>query len=270
MKFATKKFAPGMSLEGGVLTIRHGGTVAITEAPNGDWHFVQGAKTWVISATDVDRITRIEVGGSTLLDLSAAALHNENIKITGQGSLNISGLTLTEASPGSGGVQSSHELKNVDFGSIQTTVNGTVRYYLIAKWDILDNQYVDQGYYSSANEAFVRLGLEYVSYLEAGGEPFNDFTAKASSSRSQLLHDNLLGNLNRGSIDSRNFPADLKAELLALVPDEYETRPVFSGDFSTYGGATHDGARAFDYDKGWSRPDYVDHNPDGRVDPRAS
>jgi hypothetical protein len=83
------------------------------------------------------------------------------------------------------------------------------------------------------------------------------------------MHDNLLGNIATVSIESRNFPAGLKAELIALVPDAYETRGVFSGEQGAVGGAAHDSVRAFDYDRGWERPDYVDRFF-GAVDGRAS
>jgi hypothetical protein len=208
------------------------------------------------------------VAKSTDLDISAAALHNETLKITGAGELNISGLTFTEAGNGRG-MESSHELKNVDFGRIETTVNGTVADLIKAKFEILDDQYIDQGYYSSANEAFVRLGLEYVAYLKAGGEPFTDFTAKGSASREQNLHDNLLGNLTRASIEDR-FSGQLEAELLSLVPPAYLDRAYFDGNFSNYGKAAHDAVRAFDYDMGWHRGDYIDRTTNGVVDGRAS
>jgi hypothetical protein len=268
MKDGSKNVAPGMKLEGGVLTIRHGGDVAITEDAAGNWVYAQGSKTFVISSQDVDKITQIVVGGDTRLDLSAGALHNEAVKITGAGSLNISGVAFTQSQNGAG-VEASHELKQVDFNAIKTTVNGSVADYLITKWEILDDQYLQQGYYSTINEAFVRLGIEYVQYLEAGGEPFTDFIAKGSATRSQLLHDNFLGNLTRAAIQDR-FSGDLEAELLDLVPDAYLDRPYFDGNLSNYGKAAHDAVRAFDYDMGWERPDWIDRDPDGRVDGRAS
>lgn len=268
MKNQSKNVAPGVKLSDGVLSVQHGGPVSIAENASGAWLIQQGAREFVISAAEVDTITQITVAKSTNLDISAAALHNEALKITGAGELNISGLSFTESANGQG-MESSHELKNIDFGRIETAVNGTVADLIKAKFEILDDQYVDQGYYSSANEAFVRLGLEYVAYLEAGGEPFTDFTAKGSASREQLLHDNLLGNLTRAAIEDR-FSGQLEAELLSLVPAAYLDRPYFDGNLSNYGKAAHDGARAFDYDKGWERPDYIDRNVDGTVDGRAS
>jgi hypothetical protein len=117
------------------------------------------------------------------------------------------------------------------------------------------------------NETFVRLGVEYAEYLAAGGAPLTDITAKFTADngdadtipqREQNMHDNLLGNLNLVSIQGRNFGSPLEQQLLALVPDEYESRPVYSGDQSARGGAAHDAVRAFDYDRGWAREDYLD------------
>jgi hypothetical protein len=84
------------------------------------------------------------------------------------------------------------------------------------------------------------------------------------------MHDNLLGNLEPASINDK-FGANpaLKAELLALIPDEYEARARYSGNESDRGGPAHDAVRAFDYDKGWDRPDYSDISYNGVVDPLA-
>jgi hypothetical protein len=72
-------------------------------------------------------------------------------------------------------------------------------------------------------------------------------------------------------LDSRfgSDPAKL-AELRLLVSDEYEARPWFSGEDGHVGGPAHDAVRAFDYDHGWHRPDYIEHTLNATVDIRAS
>jgi hypothetical protein len=158
-------------------------------------------------------------------------------------------------------------------------VNGSKEDTFKLLWDFLDDAYVaGANYYDiPLNEAFVRLGVKYVEYLAAGGDPLTDVIAKYAPDtnnngipqREQSMHDNLLGNLSLVSIEGRNFPAALKQELLALVPNEYESRPVYSGNESDRGGAAHDAVRAFDYDRGWDRPDYLDVSYNGVVHPLA-
>jgi hypothetical protein len=159
----------------------------------------------------------------------------------------------------------------------RVTVNGSKIDAIKLVWDYLDGAYTQSGYYNAfVNEAFIRLGLEYVEYLDAGGEPLIDAIGKyvadndadSIPQRSQSLHDNLLGNLAKVSIESRNFSDALEAELLALVPDTYEARGVFSGEESAIGSDDHLSALAFDYDKGWDRPDYI-FKSFGAVDARA-
>lgn len=158
-------------------------------------------------------------------------------------------------------------------------INGSRADTFKVLWDYLDDAYVaGNNYYNHPlNETFVRLGVEYVEYLENGGEPLTFVTAKFQADndadgipqREQSMHDNLLGNLSEASILGRNFGQPLESQLLSLVPDEYEDRPWYSGNESDRGGPAHDAVRAFDYDKGWNRPDYVDADLDGLVDPLA-
>ena len=157
-------------------------------------------------------------------------------------------------------------------------INGSKADTFKLLWDYLDDAYVaGNNYYNiPLNETFVRLGVEYVEYLEAGGEPLTFVTAKYAvdtnnngiPQREQSMHDNLLGNLNGAAIRDR-FSGDLEAELLALVPDDYEARPYYDGNEPRVGGAVHDAIRAFDYDRGWDRPDYLDRSYNAFADPLA-
>ena len=161
------------------------------------------------------------------------------------------------------------------------TVNGSTTDAFKLIWDFLDDPYVAGGeYYNTLlNASFARLGIEYAKYLDAGGAPLTDVVAKyvaddnddgSVPQRYQSMHDNLLGNITTASIEGRNFPDALEAELLALVPAGYGTRAVYSGNQSDVGGAAHDGVRRFDYDRGWDREDYVERNYDGIVHATAS
>jgi hypothetical protein len=201
----------------------------------------------------------------------------------------ISGVTFREAGP-AGGFEPNHKMDDLigrlieEHGVAWTArnliVNGSQADTFKVLWDYLDDAYVaGQNYYNlPLNETFVRLGVEYARYLDAGGRPLTNVTAKFTADngdadtipqREQSMHDNLLGNLAKVSIQDRNFGAELEAELLALVPDAYESRAVYSGDQGARGGAAHDAVRAFDYDRGWDRPDYLDRSYDALIDPLA-
>lgn len=170
--------------------------------------------------------------------------------------------------------------RGLDWAFENLSVNGSDADLFRLLWEYLDDQYVaGANYYAlPLNETFVRLGVKYVEYLEAGGEPLTFDTAKFDvdtnsngiPQREQSMHDNLLGNLTEGALNDR-FSGDpvLLAELKALIPDEYESRPYYDGNEARVGGSAHDAVRAFDYDHGWDRPDYLDTNVNGVVDPLA-
>jgi hypothetical protein len=261
-----------VSIENGVVSFLLNTAYSFEYQPKGGVKIVAAdGPTTVLSASEFAALTTLNITPGLEVDLTGAAASL---------ALNLTGVTFTEAGPGgpfeAGGgydlllgnlIQSKGIVAVVD----QLMVNGNKGDVFKLLWDFLDDPYVADGdYYNTpVNQSFVRLGVEYAKYLEGGGEPLTDVTAKFGPARDQSLHDNLLGNLNLGSVESRNFPPAVKAELLGLIPDEYETRPVFSGNLSDVGGAAHDSVRAFDYDKGWARPDYVDRFF-GKVDPSAS
>ena len=203
------------------------------------------------------------------------------------GAAHVDGVTFTEADEAADSkFEISHNLNpliaemieagGIDHALANLVVNGSTADTIKVLWDYLDDFYVNGIQF---NEAFVRLGVAYVDYLEAGGTPFTDITAKYAADdadanlipeREQSMHDNLLGNLTAGAINVR-FGGDpaLKAELLSLIPDEYEARLLYEGLESQVGGPRHDNVRQFDYDHGWNRPDYVEQDFDALVDPLA-
>jgi hypothetical protein len=223
------------------------------------------------------------------LHIQAGLLNGDTV--TGSGYLNIKGLSFTEASA-SGPFEVSH---NVDaaLGSLISTqgiehvmshlrVNGSERSAFMAVWDYLDDQYVAGGNYYNLplNETFARLGIEYAEWLDEGHRPLSFVTAKFQADsptdgnnlpdRDQSMHDNLLGNISTASIQDRNFPAALEAELIASAPPGYGNRPWYGGYDYQMGGERHDAVRAFDYDRGWDRPDWTDRDYNAVIDPAAS
>ena len=146
-------------------------------------------------------------------------------------------------------------------------VNGSTADTFRAIWDYLDDAYVAFGPNDPGiNELFVNLGVEYVDYLADGGTPLTFDTVKFSEgSRDQNMHDNILGNINSGSLDARGLLVDYGS----LIPQEYLDRAIYSGNASAEGGPAHDAVRAFDYDKGWDREDYIETFL-GTVDDRAT
>jgi hypothetical protein len=248
-------------------------------------------KTTLLSAAEWLKVTKLDLGNGASLSLTVDQLGGR--AVGGDGRLNIDGVSFIEAddSPlngaGVGNLETSHNLNDV-LGALfaengvaatlgQLTINGSMADTLKAAWDYLDDAYVaGNNYYNlPLNESFVRLGAVYTDYLAGGGEPLTDVVAKYAENASgaftrlQSMHDNLLGNLNADVIADR-FPQPLRGELLGLVPDAYEARPVFDGNAASYGNARHDAVRAFDYDRGWDRPDYIDRSYNSLIDPLAS
>lgn len=269
----------------GVLSFTQEGDYSFNYLNNKVQILLEDGQTTNLSTSQYDGIKKLSIGAGAKVTISAVELVGLEILGT-TGSLNITGLTFSEAGP-DGSFETSVNLDTV-LGSmianrgIAATVaalgGGADAFKML--WDYLDDAYVaGNNYYDlPLNENFVRLGVEYARYLDAGGEPLIDVIGKYAADtdgdgipqRSQSLHDNLLGNLDTATVNDR-FGANptLLAELKALIPDAYEVRGVFSGNQSDLGGAGHDSVRAFDYDRGWNRPDYIEH-AFGKVDALAS
>jgi hypothetical protein len=264
-----------VKVSGSTLHFAQAGSYTIEYLASGNVQIkLDGGKATVIKAADYAAVTSFTFAPGATLDSG----------------LQVNGVTFTEAGPG-GPFEANHNLNDligrlVSENGIAWTVdnlviNGSRADTIKVLWDYLDDGYTaGNNYYNvPLNEAFVRLGVKYAEYLAGGGTPFTDVTAKYTADsagdadtipqRDQSMHDNLLGNLSLVSIQGRSFPAALTQELLALVPDEYESRPVYSGDQSARGGAAHDAVRAFDYDRGWAREDYLDVSYNAVVEPSA-
>lgn len=254
----------------------------------------EGGQATNLSEDDYNSITALDIQSAAHVTLAASELiaHPNALTLANlEGTLDITGVEFNEAGP-SGGFEPSTgtDLDSLigsaidahDAGQVaaRLTVDGSKAEAFQLLWDYLDDAYVDgNNYYDlDLNENFVRLGVEYVNYLEAGGDPLTDVMAKFTADggedadlhpeRAQSMHDNLLGNLWGPALEDR-FDDPQKAELLALIPDEYEARPYFDGNDGSLSDPFHDGARAFDYEKGWDRPDYIETTLNGTVDGRA-
>lgn len=236
-----------------------------------------GFSSSTINAADVEKITISS--GAKLHTLGTGPLNGAtNLKeISGAGTLDVQGVTfknadgkLTDAKARFEPSPSLDDVYSKVAAGTGFTVNGNEADTIKGIWDVLDDRYGVAGYNNGEiNSDFINLGLRYVDFLAKGGTPFTDLVAKADGTgRSQSMHDNLLGNLNKVSVESR-FTGTEKDAFLARIPDEYENRPVYDGNTGSVGGANHDGARAFDYAKGWERPDYLDKAMSGKIDASA-
>ena len=125
---------------------------------------------------------------------------------------------------------------------------------IAAFWDSFDDQYSYGN--TPINTAFVLLGVEYASYVKAGGSPLLDVTAKYTADgvdsgtapdRLQSMHDNLLGNLAMSSLSDRGL--DSLSGLVSAVDPDLLTRAVYSGN-ETDGGLA--AARAWDMANGFA------------------
>lgn len=261
---------------GNTLHFAQSGVYTIEYLPSGNVKIkVDGQHAFVMKPSEYAAITNFTFAGGASLD----------------GPIQVNGVTFHEADA-SGPFEINYNL-NALIGEMISThgidhtldnliINGSTADTFKVLWDYLDDAYVAGGnpLNLALNETFVRLGVRYVDYIENGGTPFTDVTAKFTADsgadadlipeREQSMHDNFLGNLTIGAINARfSGDPDLKAELLALIPDEYEARLLYEGLDTQVGGVRHDNVRAFDYDKGWDRPDYADSDLNGLVDPLA-
>lgn len=246
--------------------------------------YLEGGETTNITDSAFERFNVYNFGETGAHLTISADLIGSGETTDGDGYINITGVTFREADENGGNF-------TADQTNIYALVNDLIddhphdMAYVIERlsinagktdafkvvWDVLDARYQQQDYYNGlTNEQFVRLGVEYIKYLEAGGEPLTFIVAKYTADggdpgeiadRLQSMHDNLLGNATTYNIENRGFGPetvnDLK-DLLATVPAEYADRAIYSGNESALSGAEHDGVRVFDYAQGFDRPDYVE------------
>lgn len=260
-------------ITGDTITFNQAGSYTIEYLPSGQVKFkLDGGQATVITGAEYAALTHFAFAPGASLDSA----------------IRINGITFHQADA-SGPFEISQNLDALigklvaDHGIAWTAsnlvINGSQADTFKVLWDYLDDAYVaGNNYYNlPLNETFARLGVEYIHYLQAGGAPLTFVMAKFAADtdndgipqRAQSMHDNLLGNVNINSIHDRNYGPVIEQQLLSLVPQEYQNRPYYDGNEQHLGGAAHDAIRAFDYDHGWTRPDYLDITYDGVVDPLA-
>ncbi|MFC1456664.1 hypothetical protein ACETIH_08050 [Microvirga arabica] len=264
-----------VTLANGVLTFNNSGDYSFETLANGrvKIYFADGATT-VLTKDEWASVKTFDIKDANAnVTMAASYLDGKSYAFKGAGDLDVTGVTISEAVPGTG-VSQNVNLDRINFGSVLDTVNGSKADYFKLMWDAYDEVYSTGSYYNTQiNVAFIKLGVEYLEYLKAGGEPLTEFTGKSSATRDQSVHDNLLGNFNPVDFDSR-FPvgtqerADLLARIEATGNSGIFQRGVFSGNSGDVGGASHDKVRAYDYDQGWERPDWTD-SYFGMADERA-
>jgi hypothetical protein len=291
------------------------GTLHFTAA--GSYHFqidgqqlvvTLGGRQAAFNLLDLSGVHTVQLDAGAVVDVDAQLLATglPVHAVTGQGTINLTGVTFTEASAG-GPAGANVDLAGILIGDgVHLEVNGTEGDAIIAKWEALDHLYTylaalpngnlalfnndtanGHGYGDSThlgmsvlgqeslgaaakavNIAFIKLAAEYAHYLEDGGTPLTDFTAKFGTGRDQSLHDNLLSNGGDAGIDIRKFDPGTAAQLRDLMPDWVEHRPVYSGNATDV--ANHRAVLAYDWDHGIARPDYVSLAHNVSVDPSGT
>lgn len=234
------------------------------------------ASGFTSTSVDATDITKIVISSGAKLNIAGSDLSGQTYKVTGDGTLNATGITFEQAH----GAQQFEASSDFDPRLITSKfqANGSTADGFKAMWDFIDDHYTadNNGHYYDMplNEAGVKLGISYLKYLKTGGEALTDVIAKADlSGRAQTMHDNLLGNLDVDSIkDKFHQDTDLRDDLLAAVSEAGASdRPYYGGNAGdNVNGGAGDKARAWDYEHGLKRTDYVEKNKDASVDSSAS
>ncbi|MBB6182582.1 DUF4214 domain-containing protein [Pseudorhizobium flavum] len=275
----------------GVGVILNGGRVERIEDPEDMPPYIEGLQL-VLLVQHGDEVDTIDILSDGLLNVDTLNLVqdgtvlgiNANVfnllygldigdfTFSGKGTVDLKYVDFFEADETGGDYEASANLGNIisalQEDGVNFTVNGDEAETIRALWELYDERYADNPNDAVNNEALVDLGLRYIEYL-VDGDPIMDVVKYSDSEgnpRLQSMHDNLLGNLNASPIGYR-FEGDKEAELLAKIPDEFETRPIYSGEYKKPSEqANHDAVREFDFHKGWDRPDYIDVVSNGTVD----
>jgi len=241
----------------GVLTLT-GGDYAFNFTNNKNFIQIEqeNGQTTNLRASEFQAVNKIVVGQDTNVTLDFSKLGAIDIDFQANGGVNLTGITFQTADVATNSkfepdqnldamiVELLSE-RGVEGAVDALTINSNKGDVFKVIWDYLDDNYSTYGNYynETINEAFIRLGLKYVEYLRAGGEPLDGVVGKfeadgsdegADPDRVQSIHDNLLGNFNKTDFDSR-FPAgtELRGELWgeiveAEAADLYD-RPLYNG-----------------------------------------
>ena len=248
-------------------------------------------RTKTYNSADIDGV---DTRGSTSVDINTAGWNVRDIT----GDVNYANVIFTQAGPG-GAFHATFELgpDAMPVGG-DATVNNNPADYFRAAWEWLDNEYVQspaQYYAEELNSFGIDIGIQYALYLKNGGASLLDiakFTADGGDAgstpdRSQILHDNLLGNLDENSIidkfnakpaASEFYTPDvirqriqdaLGVDWLGAWNNINDGRGIYTGDEIKTGQTAHIRAQVFDYAHGFDRPDYISFDDSGTVDAQA-
>gem|GEM_PF-3499801 len=263
--------SPVGTFENGIITIAANTHASYTA--NGDGTATISSPSHASLVVKVTEIAGVVINSGAKLDIPGVDLAGHTYPVSGSGTLNATGVTFVEAN-GSHPFEASSDF---DPSLIQSNfqANGNTPDGFKALWDFIDDHYTagDNYYNMALNKSGVMLGISYLNYLKNGGEPLTDVMAKfQTDARAQSMHDNLLGNLHELSINDKfGANTELRDELLTAVSDAGASgRPINPGyTADEVNGARGDQARAWDYEHGLKRTDYVEHNANAKVDASA-
>ena len=188
------------------------------------------------------------------------------------GTLNISGITFTEANDAADSkfepsvnlddlLSNLIEVRGVAGAIDALKVNGNEADGFKLVWDHLDDNYTY--YNTNVNDAFIDLGIAYANYLKDGGAPLDNVVkfqadngdADLVPERMQSLHDNILGNFDELSIVDK-FGAGSDAILDRIDDAGLGALIGVRGDYADgrgiYGGYDHqDPTQTVQFDQGY-------------------
>lgn len=270
--------AKDVDLTNGVLTLEKKGTYEFEFEKNGKIKLSgKGVQSVEFSLPEYQSITAVHMSAGTTISVPVQTALNWSF--TGPGTINITGVGFIQATqfqnrapadqykfePTTGNSLDQFVANLVNekglAGALDSLlINGSKADAIKLVWDTLDDQYF---YYNTPiNELFIDLGIYYAKYLQAGGAPITDIAKYApdgadlntTPDRSQMMHDNLLGNLFEFGIADK-FGAGADAILDRIEDAGLGSFIGVRGDFNDgrawYGGYDYQdpsATRAFDQD----------------------
>lgn len=205
---------------------------------------VEAAMKLTVSGAQTVQIALVQ---NDALIANGVELDGLDIRFIGSGNVDITGVEMGSAVIG--GAEPYLASKNTNIakiispsieGSANITINGNDADLIKLSWIYFDQKYYAEfpdSYYDLAlTVAKADLALKYVSYLADGGLPFTDFVAKIAGTvdnvtRSQSMHDNLLGELVRAALDDRLSGLDRQTEHDFYINEggKFVDRPYYDG-----------------------------------------
>jgi len=239
---------------------------------------LSGLGDFEVAFVDIGNLTEIVTAEGQSITLDAAQIDviseaDGTLTLVGGADVDVinAGLTL----PADGVAASVKNLLALEFAGLDTakslipdnlTVDGSHTDAFTAFWIQLDQLYVGSGdyYNQTINTSFAYLGNDYAAYLQTGGQALLDIV-KVPAGRAQSLHDNLLGNLGDGAINSRFISKGYDDPRTGDGAD-FGTRPYHEGNVA---GGEYSNPTAVSSVIGWDIAHGVDY-PDSLPAPYAA